>query len=185
MCDTRFLPPSIPSKWRGLRGLAVRWDSPGLGQLLLRREALGLGKLLPGLRVRVRMRGGVGQEGRLEDHPQGPPARPPGGAALERWRGATQRLIDEAFTAHTKARQWRLEMSRETEAAEGAGRAAFAHVTREIKRLNHLTGRYLELSRGRRAELNPCDPIELLKDVILSENQALQNAGVEIETNQY
>ena len=66
--------------------------------------------------------------------PRGSPNGSDGGAALERWRGATQRLIDEAFTAHTKARQWRLEMSRETEAAEGAGRAAFAHVTREIKR---------------------------------------------------
>jgi signal transduction histidine kinase len=54
-----------------------------------------------------------------------------------------------------------------------------ATITREIRRLDHLTGRYLELSRGRRAELNPVDPLELLRDVVQAEAQALQQAGVE------
>jgi signal transduction histidine kinase len=52
-------------------------------------------------------------------------------------------------------------------------------ITREIRRLDQLTGRYLEMSRGRRSELNPVDPLELVKDVLLAEGQALQQAGVE------
>ena len=54
-------------------------------------------------------------------------------------------------------------------------------ISREIKRLNQLTGRYLELSRGRRPELNLVNPIDLVRDVVNAEQQALQQSEVRAE----
>jgi signal transduction histidine kinase len=56
-----------------------------------------------------------------------------------------------------------------------------ATISSEIRRLDQLTGRYLELSRGRRSELNPVDPLELIRDVQKAESQALQQSGISCE----
>jgi signal transduction histidine kinase/HAMP domain-containing protein len=60
-------------------------------------------------------------------------------------------------------------------------RAMLATIATEIARLEALTARYLELSRGRRPELSPADPTELVRDVIRVEEAALRQEGVTVE----
>ena len=59
-------------------------------------------------------------------------------------------------------------------------RAMLQTISDEIARLEHLTGRYLELSRGRRAELSPADPLEIVRDVLRVEEAALAREQVEV-----
>ena len=56
-------------------------------------------------------------------------------------------------------------------------------ITREIRRLEALTARYLELSRGRRPELTPIDPLELVRDVLRIEEVALRRDGVTVSVS--
>ncbi len=51
-------------------------------------------------------------------------------------------------------------------------------ITGEIARLEQLTARYLELSRGRQPELTAADPAEMVRDVLRVEAAALERAGV-------
>ncbi len=53
-------------------------------------------------------------------------------------------------------------------------------ITQEIGRLEGLTARYLELSRGRRAELSPANALDLVRDVARVEGPALLRRGVQI-----
>jgi signal transduction histidine kinase len=59
-------------------------------------------------------------------------------------------------------------------------RAMLATISDEIARLERLTGRYLELSRGRRAELSPADPLEIVRDVVRVEEAALARESVAV-----
>ncbi len=54
-------------------------------------------------------------------------------------------------------------------------------IATEIARLEALTGRYLELSRGRRPELTPADPAEVVRDVVRLEGPALRKDGVQVD----
>jgi len=60
-------------------------------------------------------------------------------------------------------------------------RSLMATITSEISRLEALTARYLELSRGRRPELTLADPFELVREVIRLEQPGLERAGVTAE----
>ena len=59
-------------------------------------------------------------------------------------------------------------------------RAMLQTISDEIARLERLTGRYLELSRGRRAELSPADPLEIVRDVVRVEEAALARESVRV-----
>ncbi len=60
-------------------------------------------------------------------------------------------------------------------------RAILATITAQIRRLEGLTARYLELSRGRRPELSPANPAELAREIVRLEEEALRRAGVRVE----
>ena len=60
-------------------------------------------------------------------------------------------------------------------------RAMLATISDEIGRLERLTGRYLELSRGRRAELSPADPLEIVRDVVRVEEAAFAREDVQVD----
>lgn len=53
-----------------------------------------------------------------------------------------------------------------------------ATIIQEIGRLEGLTARYLELSRGRRAELSPANPLDVVRDVARVQGPALEREGV-------
>ncbi len=59
-------------------------------------------------------------------------------------------------------------------------RDMLATINQEIRRLETLTGRYLELARGRRAELVATEPLPLVQGVLRVEEEALRRAGVEV-----
>lgn len=50
-------------------------------------------------------------------------------------------------------------------------------ITGEIRRIEAVTGRYLELSRGRRAELSLAEPAEVCREVLRVDEEALRRAG--------
>lgn len=64
------------------------------------------------------------------------------------------------------------------ELKEGEHRDMLAIITAQIRRLEALTGRYLELSRGRRPELGLADPLEISRELLRLEEEALRRAGV-------
>jgi signal transduction histidine kinase len=64
--------------------------------------------------------------------------------------------------------------------ADPGARTLLATITSEIRRLESLTARYLELSRGRRPERSPSDPAELVRDVLRVDAAALRRDGAEV-----
>ncbi len=60
-------------------------------------------------------------------------------------------------------------------------RDMLATINQEIRRLETLTGRYLELARGRRAELVAADPVALIRGVVRVEEEVLRRAGVHVD----
>ncbi len=58
------------------------------------------------------------------------------------------------------------------------GRAMLGTITGEIRRLELLTARYLDLSRRREPALAPADPLALTKGVLEVEEEVLRRAGV-------
>lgn len=52
-------------------------------------------------------------------------------------------------------------------------------ITGEIRRIEAVTGRYLELSRGRRAELSLAEPAEVCREVLRVDEEALRRAGAQ------
>lgn len=63
---------------------------------------------------------------------------------------------------------------------DSEARAMLGTISDEIGRLERLTGRYLELSRGRRAELSPADPAEIIRDVLRVEEAAFARESVRV-----
>jgi signal transduction histidine kinase/HAMP domain-containing protein len=59
-------------------------------------------------------------------------------------------------------------------------RDMLATIDQEIRRLETLTGRYLELARGRRAELVAAEPRALVAGVLRVEEEVLRRAGVRV-----
>lgn len=66
----------------------------------------------------------------------------------------------------------------EDEVHSHEGRAVLARVTAEIRRLEDVTERYLDLARRRPAELQPEDPVELARAVVALEEEALRRREV-------
>lgn len=61
-----------------------------------------------------------------------------GGSAAEAkadWRDATNRLLNEAFTAYSRCRQWRESVRGEVDSTEGRQRTLFSHTTRALKQM--------------------------------------------------
>ena len=52
-------------------------------------------------------------------------------------------------------------------------------ITGEIRRIEAVTGRYLDLSRGRRAELSLAEPAEVCREVLRVDEEALRRAGAQ------
>ncbi len=59
-------------------------------------------------------------------------------------------------------------------------RAMLETITGEIRRLERITARYLDLSRRRQPELAPTDPLALAREVARVEEEVLRRAGVEV-----
>lgn len=59
-------------------------------------------------------------------------------------------------------------------------KAMLATIIGEIRRLEHLTARYLDLSRRRSPDVHPADPLTLAKQVIMVEDEVLRRAGVQV-----
>lgn len=65
------------------------------------------------------------------------------------------------------------------QADEREARAMLETITGEIRRLERITARYLDLSRRRQPELAPADPLALAREIVRVEEEALRRAGVE------
>ena len=59
-------------------------------------------------------------------------------------------------------------------------RAMLDTISSEIRRLEHLTARYLELSRGRRPDLHLASPREVVENVLSADLSALEQQGLRI-----
>ena len=59
-------------------------------------------------------------------------------------------------------------------------RAMMATIEGEIRRLEEVTGRYLELARGRRVERAAASPLGIAEEVAQVEEEVLRRAGVEV-----
>lgn len=62
---------------------------------------------------------------------------------------------------------------------DAEARAMLETITGEIRRLERITARYLDLSRRRTPEVQPCEPLALVREVVRVEEEALRRAGVE------
>jgi signal transduction histidine kinase len=60
-------------------------------------------------------------------------------------------------------------------------RALLATITRELRRLEGVTERYLDLARRRDPELSTEDPVELAQEVVALEDEVLRRAEVAVE----
>lgn len=69
-------------------------------------------------------------------------------------------------------------LAEEIEGAEAA--AMLETITGEIRRLERITARYLDLSRRRQVEPMTADPLALVREVVRVEEEVLRRAGVEV-----
>lgn len=67
------------------------------------------------------------------------------------------------------------------ELADPEQRAVMGTMLQQIKRLETLTGRYLDLARPRRPEQHPIDPLVLVHDIVAFEADALENHGLAVQ----